>query len=232
MPEEFPPQWEYYVPDPEIEEAIYSLDGKSVRVDVIDRIVAYGETDNGARYLDGFRCCPGQLLNTSPFSFRKYRPSSERSTVEQRQCANRDCGKLFYPRVREHVRQRYCSRQCSPHIGRKRLLPSFRKCEYPECGREFRPMWSGHKYCTKVCSNRQTSKERSRPVVSRKAFVQRVLEGESLGRVCPVCQTEIRVKELRGRAKYRIYCSKQCKIYVRNKRQYDKCQNVKMGKSC
>lgn len=225
-----------YIPDEEIAEILLENEQRFSRVGTYDRLFSELHCDDKvyrSSIHEGFRICSIDFIDTfigKHFRYVNHERSTE--TIEQRQCKNIHCGQLFYPRKREHVYQQYCSVPCSPRKGRKRILPSFRICEYLECGKEFKPLWRGHKYCTYLCSNRQTSKQRSRPIVCKKKFEQRVLEGESLGRLCPVCQTEIRVKEFKGRARYKIYCSKQCKIYVRNKKHYNKCQNVKMEKSC
>lgn len=220
MPEQFDPNWEYYTADPEIEELIQQ--SNDIRMDNADRLPNTFE-DRRTHYLTGYRVFPIDMLKWDGTYFGRYRINKRHTNpLEQRVCQNEKCRKLFYPRVRESVVQRYCSIKCSPHRGSKKVLPLERVCALSSCGKIFAPLYSTHECCSMLCCNR-LKMVRYKEQLKQKMTEQRITIESQLGislPVCPMCNGAI--IQNTGAGARKIYCSRQCTIRAKNKRYYEK----------
>jgi hypothetical protein len=124
-----PEVWEYFTPDPEVEEALVYVMGRLRRQRVRRGLLA------AVLPADGFRLGAGGRPDD-------YQAARERSppglTAE---CVG--CGRDYVVRWDQ---QRYCSRGC---LSRSRRLPHI-GCA--TCGRRFKPVLSRSKYCSRACT--------------------------------------------------------------------------------
>jgi hypothetical protein len=137
---EFDPEWEYYNPDPEVNEIVYSRKVNDFGV-VFTR-------DKSKKANHGFRFGNG---NPNYCSFRMGREKKGYRTIqlEDKNCPK--CSRLFTPSRRSQVA---CSKRCG--CGAPKVLPSTVSCK--ECCKEFRPIWSGNIYCSMSCAGKGIAK--------------------------------------------------------------------------
>lgn len=169
MPE-LDPRWEYYIPDPEIEEVIAErlAPRKYDALDANEEETRYHKTNVGFRFGKG---------NPNFTKFRFGKPKPERRERPVKQCAT--CGELFRsnaskycsttcrglsvrnPEVpcarcgkvflRKHWYQQYCSRKCIHPPGRSGTLVCAR------CGKTFKYRTRG-KFCSAGCAGTRDKK--------------------------------------------------------------------------
>lgn len=136
MPEEFDPAWEYFVPDPEVAEAVshatQGFDGLGIEDRRLDRDGAVSGFRFGRGRPDAFVC---RLAPERPV---------ERVGVANRLCGG--CGRPFAP---DRTSRKYCSDECYARPGRPRERPESAACE--KCGRVFNPKRSEQRFCGRKC---------------------------------------------------------------------------------
>lgn len=150
MPIHIDPNWEYYTPNPELEELLH------YDSDPLDQI--YGGKEN--------KC---------DVSFIFAVDSRKTPARIEKKCP--DCKKLFFSQRED---KKYCSKECwnrnrRGRGGRKRVLPESIPCKV--CGTSFRPRQSSHRCCSKVCGSRQGGRGRSpSPSPQRLALFKKMYE--------------------------------------------------------
>jgi hypothetical protein len=141
MPELLDPDWEYFVPDPEIAEVMGCAAPEG-----FDGVIDWQEDRRGRGHASGLRFGRG---NPDYARFRLAPPKADRPTARPRRC--QWCEFSFYPRGSG---SRFCSREC--YAAGRQLEP--RHCL--TCGSLFRPPRSHSRYCSQRCS---PSNQRSLP---------------------------------------------------------------------
>lgn len=131
MPEELDPAWEYWTPDPEIDEVM-----RYTNVDIIATIIEFngGKIRDGIRFGKGNPNRPYGKIAREKISILE---STERCTV---------CGDFFY-RTANH--QKYCSRQCKRESWYGRSY-SARTCE--ACNKYYMPKYYKQRFCSTLCT--------------------------------------------------------------------------------
>lgn len=139
MPLEIDPDWEYYVPDPDLDlpdyrdEGIRSIiDRREEKLGIVGFRFGRGNPDRGTGshvgpLRQGARCQPEE--------------------IPPRNCPT--CGVVFRP---YRSSQKHCSGTCYHRPGRRRELPDSRPCL--TCGTAFRPGESSQRYCSRACGSR------------------------------------------------------------------------------
>lgn len=136
MPETFDPLWEYYVPDPEVEE-LFKMTG------AIKGFEGIRQQEKRVEVL-GFQFGNG---NPNYTLTRLGRPKREREdTLESKKCPT--CGNWFSPIRSSQV---HCEEKCYIHKGRKKELEDV-KCEV--CMVVFRPSHWRQRYCSRDCGRK------------------------------------------------------------------------------
>lgn len=138
MPLEIDEAWEYWEPDPEIDELL------DHEVCGFDSILG-GLHDSKKSPSTGFRFGSG-----SPDRFvGGGRPDDAPVIREGLPPVTCVCGIIFQPKA---SRTRYCSRKCQPRYGPPRVLPD---ATCPHCGVLFRRKWRGEKFCKRACADKR-----------------------------------------------------------------------------
>lgn len=149
MPEELSSDWEYFVPDSEIQEL---LDEEAQYLSCIDQLPTVDDGNKKFR-LDGFR------LGDPNHSFNRL--SSERITERDfkrltrnevqlfdRECANSLCAYVFKPRTETNV---YCSLDCFHKERYKDRTVYEKTCARNDCARTFKTVREQQIYCSSDC---------------------------------------------------------------------------------
>lgn len=204
MPPELDPAWEYWTPDPEIEELL-GPPGWDVLGSILDhrqrdgsgRVSGFrfGRRPDGKTHLGPGRKRPEAAPELAPvtctcgYTFRPTRPGnrycSRACVVHPKRLPVIPCGgcrREFRPK---YGRQAYCSRACAPKAGGVRVLPDY-LC--PTCRTWFRPTCSRRKVCSPAC-------------VRNKGAARKIAD-----RPCEGCKAVFRPDR-----SSRIYCSSACR---------------------
>lgn len=137
------PAWEYYAPDPEVEEAVYGRRARGLDV-LYDPESVYGSANWG------FRLGQGNPNSGACFRLRRERRPRP-ADPEPKRCPK--CARLFVPARKCRV---FCSRACRG--GAPKRLPPSAKCK--ACAVSFTPRWEGHEFCSRACASRATAPAR------------------------------------------------------------------------
>lgn len=144
MPAELDPVWEYFTPDPEVEEVVYAR--RACGLDVLyDPEVSY----RGAN--PGFRVGRGNPNHGAYLRLARPRPVRDREGISPRPCPS--CGRVFTPMRRARV---CCSKRCARLVywdGRCGADGRPVRVACGECGVEFAPLWPGHRLCSRACAS-------------------------------------------------------------------------------
>lgn len=175
------PAWEYWVPDPEVEEVLYprpapGFDGLGLdRRDWRAAGFRFGSGNPNSfhgRYGRAApprpeaappvaaRCpwCRGHYLRPAAQAHRRY--CSRDCQAAARRCPPRACGGCGAEFRPDRNSRDYCSRACVPRRGRPRVVPD-RVCA--ACGGPFRPRHQTSRCCSVACLSAARTKLAPRP---------------------------------------------------------------------
>jgi len=171
----------------------------------------------------------GERVSRAEYFARKATETKRRREESEWDCE--ECGKAFVPRWRTAIHQRFCSPACKYASMR---LP---KKVCANCGTDFQPPTSHHKFCGRECSeefigNALRTKPRpcarcgtvfrrrdSRLKFCSKSCAMRSLSEATLDdrrppKTCPICTTVFRVKP----SSPKTFCSRECATEDRMRR--------------
>jgi hypothetical protein len=193
------PEWEYWVPDEEVAEALglYEPRGFEAVEDYrLDKCGALG-LRFGRGSPDRFvgRLAPERPRHKEPADWRRHRP-----------CVW--CGVAFLP---DRPRQVCCGAPCRMnrlHDGNRTLEPV--RCAREGCGLVFRPDKSGRVYCSPECAGRVG------------AQVCRIVCEAPVEGGCLHCGAPVPEGTSHNRKDEKVYCTPRCGRAFRNKRYRDR----------
>lgn len=141
--------WEYFTPDPEIDDIVHGKKAHYLIEEVTDwRLHKYK--------LSGIRLGKGNPDFYHTHLARdpdKYKYKTLRESLDPRPC--KGCGEMFLP---DRQGRKHCSSQCYKRKGRERELPESAQCVV--CKGFYRPKFSTQKCCSPLCGNKLGSKIR------------------------------------------------------------------------
>jgi hypothetical protein len=199
MMPELDPEWEYWVPDEEVAEALGLYEPKGFEELMDHRLDKHSAL--GMRFGRGR---PDKFIGKlAPEKFRFKEPAAWQRHIP---CAW--CGVVFLPRKRGQV---CCGTPCRMdklHSGNCTLAPI--PCAREGCGFVFRPARARQAYCSPECAGR----------VGAQAC--RIVSPHPVEGGCLHCGAAVPESGSRNRNDEKVYCSVRCGKAYRNKRYRDR----------